>query len=355
MARKKRRKNRLSVSRKNKWKWPLFLLLSIAIAFVIYFAYRIYSPNTAPFSDHKYFYIHTNSSYNDVVNALEKQGIVKNIKSFEWLAKKLHYPTHVHAGKYNIKAGMSNLAIIRLLRSGRQTPVDLVIIKLRTKADFASYVSKKLEPDSATIMALLNDQVYLRQYGLDTNSALCAVIPNTYEFFWDVSAEDIFKRLEKEKERFWNDTRTKKADALGLTPKQVYIMASIIEEESNKTKDKKLIASVYLNRLHTGMRLMADPTARFAVGDFTLQRITSKQTSFPSPYNTYLNTGLPPGPICTPSINTIDAVLDAPETDYYYFCAKPDFSGYSAFATNLREHLKNARAYQKALDSLNIR
>lgn len=355
MARKKRKQNRSSGSRKKRWKWLLFVVLSVVVACVIYFSYRVFGPNTAPFSDHKYFYIHTNSSYRDVIHTLKEQGIVKNVKSFDWLAKKLNYPTHVHAGKYNIKAGMSNLDIIRLLRSGKQIPVDLIIIKLRTKADFASFVSKRLEPDSATIMALLTDQVYLRQFGLDTNTALCAIIPNTYEFFWNTSAEDIFKRLEKEKERFWNDKRTAEADSLGLTPKEVYIMASIIEEETNKTKDKRLIASVYLNRLHTGMRLMADPTARFAVGDFTLRRITAKQTSFPSPYNTYTVKGLPVGPICTPSINTIDAVLHAPETDYYYFCARPDFSGYSAFATNLREHLKNARAYQKALDSLNIR
>lgn len=354
MAKKKRKKSGFTNTRK-KWKWPLFFILSAALACFIYFAFRIFGPNTTSFSDHKFFYIHSNASYSNVISALRQQGIIKNVKSFEWLAGKLDYPTHVHAGKYEIKSGMSNLEIIKLLRSGRQTPVKLVINKIRTKADFAAFISQKLEPDSATVLALLNDNVYLRQFGLDSNTVLCAVISNTYEFFWNTSAENIFKKLEKEKERFWNDKRKAEATAHGLTPKEVYIMASIIDEETNKPKDKKLIASVYMNRLQKGMRLMADPTVKFAIGDFTLRRIFSKQTSFDSPYNTYRYLGLPPGPICTPSINTIDAVLQAPATDYYYFCAKPDFSGYSAFASTLSEHNKNARAYQKALDSLNIR
>jgi UPF0755 protein len=337
-----------------KWKWIIFSLLSVLLALMIFFTYRVLGPNTAPFSDHKFFYIHSGSSYRQVVSALEEQGIVKHLKSFEWVARKLDYPTHVHAGKYDIHKGMSNLAIVRLLRSGRQTPVRLVINKLRTKADFASLISGKLEPDSLTMMTLLNDEVYLRQYGLDTNSALCAVIPNTYQFFWNTSPEDVFARLEKEKEKFWTPKRRAEADSIGLSEQQVYIMASIVEEETNKSRDKPLIASVYLNRLRAGMRLAADPTARFAVGDFSLRRITSKQTAFLSPYNTYLHTGLPPGPICTPSIKTIDAVLDAPETNYYYFCAKPDFSGYNVYAATYTQHLRNARAYQKALDSLQI-
>lgn len=354
MAKKKRTKRR-AAPRGKKWKWPLFIFLSAALAVLIYFSYRVFGPNTTSFGDHKYFYIHSNATYGSTLRALKEQGIVKHIRSFEWLARKLDYPRHVHPGKYEIKPGMSNLEIIRLLRSGRQTPVRLVITKVRTKADFAALISRSLEPDSVTVMALLHDNVYLRQYGLDSNSALCAVIPNTYEFFWNTSAEDVFKRLENEKERFWNDKRKAEAEAIGLTPKQVYIMASIIEEETNKTKDKRLIASVYLNRMHAGMRLMADPTVKFALGDFSLRRIFHKQTAYSSPYNTYQNSGLPPGPICTPSINTLDAVLQAPETGYYYFCAKADFSGYSVFASTLGEHMRNARAYQKALDSLNIR
>jgi UPF0755 protein len=180
------------------------------------------------------------------------------------------------------------------------------------------------------------------------------VIPNTYQFFWNTSAEGVFKRLNREKEKFWTPERRAEADSLGLSVNEVYILASIVEEETNKSRDKPLVASVYLNRLHAHMPLAADPTARFAAGDFSLKRITSRQTTLKSPYNTYLHPGLPPGPICTPSIKTIDAVLHAPSTPYYYFCAKPDFSGYNNYARNYSRHLRNARAYQKALDSLRI-
>lgn len=336
------------------WKWIAFGILSVCIAFAIYFSYRIAGPNTEPFGRRKYFYIRTGSTYKEVLAALQKQGIVKHLSSFEWLSKKLDYPHHVHAGRYEIKRGMSNFAILRLLRSGRQAAVRLVINKIRTKTEFASFVSDKLEPDSATVMEFLNDPVFLRQYGLDTSDVLCAVIPNTYLFFWNTSIESVFKKLEEENERFWDDSREKEAESLGLSKNQVYILASIVEEETTMAKDKPLVASVYLNRLRTGMRLAADPTAKFASGDFSLQRITSKQTGIQSPYNTYLNKGLPPGPICTPSIQTIDAVLHAPETPYYYFCANANLSGYNVYAVTYNQHLKNAKAYQKALDSLNI-
>lgn len=339
---------------RNHRKWLLFIVLSICLALAIFFAYRILGPNTEPFRDQKYFYIRSGSTYGQVIQALEEQGVVKDIRSFKWLSRQLNYPSHVHAGKYRIPPHMSNLALIRLLRSGRQTPVKLVINKLRTKGDFAAFIGARLEPDSLQMAIVLNDAIFLRQFGLDTNTALCAVLPNTYEFFWNTSAEDVFKRLNQEKEKFWTSVRHAEADSIGLTEDQVYILASIVEEETTKAKDKPLIASVYLNRLRVGMPLAADPTARFAFGDFTLRRITRKQTSFESDYNTYLRSGLPPGPICTPSLKTIDAVLHAPHTGYFYFCAKADFSGYNVYASTYREHLRNARAYQRALDSLNV-
>jgi len=348
-SRKKRRPGSLA-----RWKWPVFIVSGIALAFVIYLGFRVLAPNTKPFSDQKYFYVRTGSTYHEVLEALQRQGIIKNIRSFEWLARQLDYPSHVHAGKYRIRAHMSNLEIIRLLRSGRQTPVKLIINKFRTKAEFAGFVAARLEPDSVTMATLLNDEVYLRQFGLDTNTAFCAVLPNTYEFFWNTRAEDVFARLNKEKEKFWTPGRRAEADSIGLSENQVYILASIVEEETTKARDKPLIASVYLNRLRVGMPLAADPTARFAFGDFTVRRITSKQTSYASRYNTYLQPGLPPGPICTPSIKTIGAVLAAPHTGYFYFCASADFSGYNVYATTFKEHLRNARAYQRALDSLNV-
>lgn len=334
-------------------KWILLGIVCAGFTLAVYIAYSIFGPNTASFKeDHKFFYVHTGSIYGDVLRDIQQQGIIRHEKSFDYVARLLHYPDHVLAGKYKIDAGMSNFAIVRLLRSGQQTPVRVVINKERTKSGLAALLDRYLEPDSAAFMALLNNETYLDQYKLDTNTAMCAVIPNTYQFFWNTSAKNAFKRLKKERDKFWTPEREAEADSLGLTPNQVYILASIVEEETNKNSEKPLIASVYLNRLRAGMLLAADPTVKFAVGNFALHRITNKQTSFQSPYNTYQNTGLPPGPICTPSIKTIDAVLNAAESHYYYFCAKADFSGYHVFATNFNDHLKNARAYQKALDSL---
>lgn len=333
-------------------KWAIFGIICTGIILAILAAFMVFGPNTAFLKDHRFFYIRTGATYRDVLSGIQQQDIIRNKKSFDYVARLLHYPDHVFAGKFKIEPGMSNFALVRLLRSGRQTPVRLIINKVRTKSGLASLLSNDLEPDSVAFMALLNDEDFLDRLDLDTNTVICGVIPNTYQVFWNTSAKGVLKRLKKERDRFWTSERKAKADSLGLTLNEVYILASIVEEETNKNTEKPLIASVYLNRLRAGMLLGADPTVKFALGDFALRRITSKQTAFQSPYNTYRNKGLPPGPICTPSIRTIDAVLDAAKTSYYYFCAKADFSGYHVFATNFNDHLKNARAYQKALDSL---
>jgi UPF0755 protein len=239
---------------------------------------------------------------------------------------------------------------VKLLRSGKQAPVDLVINKLRTKDDFVRKICTNLEADSVVLRSLMQDPVYLRQFGLDTNTVMCAVLPNTYEFYWNTGAEAVFKKLEKGREEFWTPERKEKAKALGLTPNEVTILGSIVEEESNKNDEKPLIASVYLNRYRKNMRLQADPTVKFALQDFGLKRIRENHTLFDSPYNTYRYFGLPPGPICTPSTKTLNAVLNTPETDYLYFCARSDFSGYHAFAATYAEHLVNARKYQAELN-----
>jgi UPF0755 protein len=203
-------------------------------------------------------------------------------------------------------------------------------------------------------MDLLNNRDSLKIYGLDTNTVMTAIIPNTYSILWNTSAKNIFKKLYDEQEKFWNDERRRKATGLNLSPAQAYTLASIIEEETNMQEDKGKIASVYLNRLETGMKLGADPTVKFAMKDFGLKRIYFKHLQFQSPYNTYQHPGLPPGPICTPSSKTIDAVLNAPTTAYLYFVAKPDLNGYSNFAATYEEHMRFAKQYQQALDSLVI-
>jgi UPF0755 protein len=322
----------------------------LAAGALVYISYRVFGPNTKAFGDNKYFYVHTNSTYNDVLDGLEEQGIIRNRSSFNWVAQKLDYPARVKAGRYKISRGMSNFDIARLLRSGKQAPVVLVINKLRTKDDFVRKVSNNLEADSGVLRSLMHDAVYLRQFGLDTNTVMCVVVPNTYEFYWNTGAETVFKKLEKEREEFWTPERKEKADKLKLSENQVTILASIVEEESNKNDEKPLIASVYLNRFRKGMRLQADPTVKFALQDFGLKRIRENHTLFDSPYNTYRYEGFPPGPICTPSEKTLNAVLNTPETDYLYFCARSDFSGYHAFAATYAEHLVNARKYQAELN-----
>jgi UPF0755 protein len=352
MAKKSKSKQK---KQKSPWlKRLLVALCCLGAGILVYICFRTFGPNTKAFGDNKFFYVRSGSTYANVLDGLEQQEIIRSRSSFDWVARELSYPQHVKAGKYKITRGMSNFEIVKMLRSGRQTPVILTITKLRTKKDLVHKISASLEADSATLLALINDQVYLRQFSLDTNTVMCAILPNSYEFYWNTSAESAFKKIEEGRNQFWTDARKEAAHHLGLTPNQVTILASIVEEESNKNDEKPLISSVYLNRFRKGMRLQADPTVKFALQDFGLRRIREVHLQFESPYNTYRNEGLPPGPICTPSIKTLEAVLNTPETDYLYFCAKWDFSGYHAFAATYEEHMKNARAYQAALNARGI-
>ncbi len=325
-------------------------LLMMALVFG-YTAWQVFGPTVLAPAE-KYFFIKTGSTYAEVKTALIDQGIIGNPFFFDLLAKQIKYDQKVKAGRYEIKKLSNVYNLLRVLRSGRQSHVKLVINKLRTKEDLAQKLAANFECDSIEVMQILNSDDSLKLYNLNINIAMTAIVPNTYEMLWNNSASKIFKKLEAEKNKFWTDERKAKARKLNLTTAQVYILASIVEEETNKQSDKGKIASVYMNRIKTGMKLQADPTIRFAIGDFTITRIMHKHLTYPSPYNTYQNLGLPPGPICTPAITTIDAVLDAPFTDYIFFVAKPDFNGYSNFANSYAQHLVYAKAYQQALDKL---
>lgn len=327
-------------------------LLLVAGGFV---AYKIVGPNTGSMQHGEYLYVPTGASYMLVYDELIQGGYIDDAASFDILANRLGYPNKVKPGKYKIKKGSSNLTILRMLRSGKQVPVKLVINKLRTKDDLVVFISQRMEPDSLEIWSLLTDSLYLAQNGFDTNTIMAAIIPDTYEFYWNTSAEKIFNKLIDYNNKFWNAERKQKAETLALTPTQVITLASIVEEETNKNDEKANVASVYLNRMKINMKLQADPTVKFALKDFSIKRVLSGHTEFDSPYNTYMYAGLPPGPICTPSKKTIDAVLNADSTNYLYFCAKEDFSGYHTFASNYNEHMKNAAAYQKALNAAGIK
>lgn len=335
---------------KNKRKYItyIFILLVVAVGYVGWtlFGTTINEPAE------KFFYIHTGSSYQSVKDSLIKKKIISGTFWFDRIAKYLDYDKAIKPGKYKINHGMSLIKLVRMLRSGNQSPVNLVIIKLRTKEDLARKLANNFESDSVAVINFLNNNDSLSKYNLDSNTVITAVIPNTYVLKWNNTTSSIFKKLFTEQQKFWTKKRKEEAEVLHLTEKEVYTLASIVEEETNKEEDKGNIASVYLNRMRTGMKLAADPTVKFAMKDFGLKRIYFKYLSYPSPYNTYQVQGLPPGPICTPSINTIDAVLNAPATNYLFFVAKPDFSGYSNFASKYEEHQKFAKAYQQALDSI---
>jgi len=325
------------------------LLIAGVSLVVLYF---LFAPNTGSFTNGEFLYIHTGSDYDHVKMALNEGGFIRDMGSFDLLAKKAKYPENVRPGKYQISRGMSNYSIVRMLRSGRQAPVKLVVGKLRLKQDFIRLIGRNLEADSAVLKQMFRDTTYLSQFGLDTNTVMCGIMPDTYEFFWNTSADKAFRKIEKSYSRFWTDERKAKAKAQNLSPQEAIIVASIVEEETNKTSEKPTIASVYLNRKKTGMKLQADPTAKFAYGDFTLRRITTTQTTLASPYNTYYVSGLPIGPICTPGAASIDAVLNAPDTKYLYFCASGN--GGHLFAATYEEHLKNAARYHQMLDARNV-
>ena len=289
-----------------------------------------------------------------VLDSLQKNGIISNETAFTWLAAKMDLWSQIKPGKYEFNRGSNLLSIIRKLRNGQQSPVNLTITKLRTKEDLARLVGRRYECDSAQMMSFLNNADSLQEYDVTPEQALTLVLPDTYTFFWNTKPEMIYTKLAAESEKFWNEEREQKAQALGLNPAKAYILASIVEEETNNTEEKDTIASVYLNRVAKGMPLQADPTIKFGLRDFGLKRIYEKHWRVPTDYNTYLNKGLPPGPICTPTKGTIDAVLSAPKTDYYYFVANKRFNGTHVFTTNYGDHLRYAREYQKTLDSLII-
>jgi UPF0755 protein len=302
-----------------------------------------------------FVYIPTGSDFTDVAAILKKKKLIDNVNDFSWLAKQMKYVNNIKPGKYKLHNGMSNKEIIQLLRAGRQEPVKLSINNIRKLDGLPLLISSKLEADSNSVVELFSDSNYLSLHGFNTYNAIGVIIPNTYEFYWNTSAEEFFERMLKEYKKFWTDNRLKMANDLGLDPKQVSVVASIVEKETRQNDEKPILAGIYLNRLAQGWKLEADPTLVYAADDFTIKRVLNIHKQINSPYNTYLNFGLPPGPICTPSIESIDAVLNRKESNYMFFCAREDFSGYHNYASTYSEHLRNARMFQAALNRRGIK
>ena len=330
----------------------IFSIFFLAVFLIgIYAGWNVLGPVVAA-PENKFLYIKSGSSFEEVKNQLVVKKILSHTFFFNLISTSIKYNQHIKPGRYLVKDGSSLLSFIRMLKSGNQEPVRLVITKLRTKEDLAAKIGENFEVDSSEAIHFLTSNDSLASYHLDTNTVMTTFIPNSYLLWWNSSFSKILLRLKKQHDYFWEGERSKKAKGKGFTPEEIYTIASVVEEETNMDADKGKIASVYINRIKKGMKLEADPTVKFAMRNFELKRILHGHLSFPSDYNTYQQIGLPPGPICTPSITTIDAVLDAPTTDYIFFVAKPDFSGYSNFANSYSEHLVNAKLYQHALDQL---
>ena len=331
----------------------LLFLFIILLAAACYFTYLALGPGTAFTEKSKYLYISTTAANKKaVLDSLQKNKFIKSPKVFQLMADQLKYWKNIKPGRYEFKNGTNLYSMIKILRNGQQSPVNLVITKIRLKEDLARMVGTRFECDSTEMITFLNHEDSLKQFGVNPVTVMTAVLPNTYTYFWNTTPQKIFQKLYDKSKEFWTPQRKELATNRGLSTDQVYTLASIIEEETNAKTDKPNIASVYLNRIEKRMPLQADPTIKFAMKSFGLKRIYTKYLLVESPYNTYRNTGLPPGPICTPSEATIDAVLNSPKTDYIYFVANSDLSGTHVFTTNYADHLKYAREYQKVLNKL---
>lgn len=323
-------------------------------SFGLYFYQLFMTPNILVEKSDTAFLIPPGATFKDVQNNLHDEGFVQDLVAFSFLAKLMDYDENVKAGRFMLRKDMTNFEAIKLLRSGNQAPLNITFNNVRLKKELAEKICANIAADEDKFYELLQDTAFISDYGFDEYTIVSMFIPNTYEVYWTISEKELFDRMKAEYDKFWNDERMAKADSIGLTPEEVSTLASIVQAESKKNDEKPKIAGVYLNRLERGMALQADPTLVYAAGDFTIKRVLNVHKEIESPYNTYKYAGLPPGPINVPPISAIDAVLNYTSHNYLYFCAKEDFSGYHSFATNLRQHLNNARRYQRALNEAKL-
>jgi UPF0755 protein len=326
-------------------------LLSILISVIVFYIFFIVFIKSTHFNDEQVYFEYKHEGLSQLADSLVAKKIIFEKTSFLLFAKALKVEDKIKDGRFLVKKKTSVLDLIRMLRNNQQATVKLVLNKVRTKGELAKLIAKTFDKDSAAVMTFLSSNDSLKAFDTDTTQVFTLLIPNTYEYYWSSSMAQILSKLQKAQIHFWSqNNRIQKAEMIGLSQNEIYTLASIVEEETNFDSDKSLIASVYQNRLEKQMPLQACPTIKYAMQDFTITRIYEKYLSNASPYNTYRIKGLPPGPICTPAAKTIDLVLDAPKTDYIYFVAKADFSGYHHFSNNYAEHDRYAKEYQKKLD-----
>jgi UPF0755 protein len=331
----------------------LFSLL--VIIFCIVLIYRmLYGINLRTGGEKITLYFPEGSSYDQAMDTIRAHYAIPDPGALEWIAEKKNYPALVKPGRYVIEKDLSYTGLINLLRSGRQTPVMVTFNNIRYLNDLAGKIGGQIEADSSQIMDFLSNPDNYGSNGFTKENVISVFIPNTYELFWNTDAGELYTRMLKEYSRFWTDERLEKARAEKLTQIEVSILASIIDNEVVKADEKPKIAGVYLNRLRRGIPLQACPTIKFALNDFTITRVLNQHLKIESPYNTYMHRDFPPGPIGCPTIEGIDAVLNAEKHDYLYFAAKADFSGYHNFSRTLSEHNRYADQYQRELDKRRI-
>ncbi len=328
-----------------------FRIISIGAAIIIisggYIINKAFTGNTKFEEEEVYVYVPTDSKYEDVKKILAPY--VENQSKIDWVASKREYDSNVKAGKFLLKKGMSSFSIVRALRLN--IPVKLAFNNQEKAQDLFVRLASQIEPDTTKLKEIFTNDTFLQENGLNTNNVMSFFIPNSYEFYWNISPEELAEKLTKEYKRFWNDGRLAKAEALNLTPAQVYTLASIVHKETAKADERPKVAGVYLNRLNKNMPLQADPTVIFALkqksNDWNLvvKRVMHNDLTVNSPFNTYKNTGLPPGPIFMPDVSAIDAVLNPEKHNYLYFCASVERFGYHEFATDYGAHLKVAAKY----------
>jgi UPF0755 protein len=325
------------------------LLLVILLVLLLY----IFAVPATDFSDkEKVFTLSQPISKEKILEELDQNSVLQFPQIFAAFYDIYGDWESMQPGKYTIKKGITLFQFARMLKNSRKGVTKLIITKMRLKEDFARLISRQFLSDSVSVMDFITNNDSLSAFGVDSSSFFTTVIPDTYECYRNSSLSTILTKLREGNKRFWlQNDRLQLAEKWGLTTQEVYILASIVEEETNYASDQSLIASVYINRLRKKMPLQACPTIKYALKDFSLTRIYEKYLTIPSPYNTYQRSGLPPGPICTPQPATIDRVLHAPATDYLFFVAKSDFSGYHHFSNSYAEHQRYAVAYQRALDT----
>ncbi|MFL2995835.1 MAG: endolytic transglycosylase MltG [Cytophagales bacterium] len=328
---------------------PLIIFSTVLTTCSVYIYQMLYSPNFLINSKEKFIIINEKTEFNELINSLERDTIINDILSFSVLSKIMEYQESIKEGAYKVKTNMSNYDMITMLRSGNQTPVNITFSYARKIDDLAEKVTKKLKMSDDDLVSYLYDNI--KEYN-DFNKLdiISIFLPDTYEVYWNISPKKLTEKMYSEYKKFWNKERLEKLDKINLEQKEVIVLASIVASESRMLDEADRIAGVYMNRLNSNMRLQADPTLVFAANDYTIRRVLNKHKRIKSPYNTYIHKGLPPGPIRLASKNYIDAVLNYEKHDYIFMCAKDDFSGYHAFATNLTDHNRNAKKFQIALD-----